>query len=102
MRNLFYLFPPMPSIVFTLPSMASVGLTEVEAEKAGLNIKVNSKAVPGWFNAKRLKVQERAYKTIIDTDKGTLVGAHLIGPGVEETINFFSLVRCTKLYQYEI
>ena len=84
-------YPPMPSVVFTLPSIASVGLTEVEAEKAGLNIKVNSKAVPEWFNAKRLNVQEYAYKTIIDTDKGTLVGAHLIGPGVEETINFFSL-----------
>ena len=84
-------YPPMPSVVFTLPPMASVGLTEVEAEKAGLNIKVNSKAVPGWFNAKRLNVQEYAYKTIIDTDKSTLVGAHLIGPGVEETINFFSL-----------
>ena len=84
-------YPPMPSVVFTLPPMASVGLTEVEAEKAGLNIKVNTKAVPEWFNAKRLNVQEYAYKTIIDTDKSTLVGAHLIGPGVEETINFFSL-----------
>ena len=90
-------YPPMPSVVFTLPSMASVGLTEVEAEKAGLNIKVNSKAVPEWFNAKRLNVQEYAYKTIIDIDKDTLVGAHLIGPGVEETINFFSLAMYKKV-----
>lgn len=84
-------YPPMPSVVFTLPAMASVGLTEEEAKKKGLNIKVNSNAVPEWFNAKRLNVQEYAYKTVIDTDKGTLLGVHLIGPGVEETINFFSL-----------
>ncbi|MBZ9730128.1 NAD(P)/FAD-dependent oxidoreductase [Salegentibacter sp. JZCK2] len=84
-------YPSMPSVVFTLPAMASVELTEEEAKKKGLNIKINSNAVPEWFNAKRLNVQEYAYKTIIDTDKGTLLGVHLIGPGVEETINFFSL-----------
>lgn len=84
-------YPPMPSVVFTLPPMASVGLTEEEAKKKGLNIKVNSNAVPEWFNAKRLNIQEYAYKTIIDNDKGILLGVHLIGPGVEETINFFSL-----------
>lgn len=84
-------YPPITSVVFTLPAMASVGLTEEEAIKKGLTIKVNSNAVPEWFNAKRLNVQEYAYKTIIDTDKGTLLGVHLIGPDVEETINFFSL-----------
>lgn len=90
-------YPPMPSVVFTLPPMASVGLTEEEAKKKGLNIKVNSNAVPEWFNAKRLNVQEYAYKTIIDNDKGTLLGVHLIGPGVEETINFFSLAMLKSI-----
>ncbi|NJW53298.1 dihydrolipoyl dehydrogenase family protein [Salinimicrobium oceani] len=84
-------YPPMPSVVFTLPAMASVGLTEEEARKYGMDIRVNNKAVPEWFNAKRLNTSEYAFKTIINTDSGTLVGAHLIGPGVEETINFFSL-----------
>ncbi|MDX1760640.1 MAG: NAD(P)/FAD-dependent oxidoreductase [Christiangramia sp.] len=84
-------YPPMPSVVFTLPPMASVGLTEEEAKKSGINIKVNNKAVPEWFNAKRLNTEVYAIKTIINNDNNTLVGAHLIGPGVEETINFFSL-----------
>ena len=84
-------YPPMPSVVFTLPTMASVGLTEEEARNKDYNIKVNFNAVPDWFNAKRLNVREYAFKTIIDTDRGTLLGVHLIGPGVEETINFFSL-----------
>lgn len=84
-------YPPMPSVVFTLPTMASVGMTEEKAKAAGIKIKVKNKKVPQWFNAKRLNVEEYAYKTIIDTDKGTLVGVHLIGPGVEEMINFFSL-----------
>lgn len=84
-------YPPMPTVVFTQPVMASVGLTEKEAKEKNLSFKVNYQSVPGWFNAKRLNADEYAYKTLIDREKGVVLGAHLIGPHAEETINLFAM-----------
>ena len=90
-------YPPMPTVVFTLPTMASVGLNEKEAEENGFNIQVNYKEAGDWFNAKRLNVQEYAFKTIIDKDEQTILGAHLIGPHSEEIINLFAMAIKTKM-----
>lgn len=90
-------YPPMPSVVFTLPSMATVGLLEDEAKEKGYDINVNFEKVDNWFNARRLNVDEYAYKTIIDKNNNTILGAHLIGPHCEETINLFAMAIKTKM-----
>jgi glutathione reductase (NADPH) len=84
-------YPPIPTVIFTLPTMASVGLTEKEAEDGGYNFKVNHKRAGNWFNAKRLNAHEYAFKTIVDLDHQTILGAHLIGPHSEEIINLFAM-----------
>jgi len=38
-----------------------------------------------------LNAKEYAYKTIIDKSSDKIVGAHLIGPYAEETINLFAM-----------
>ncbi len=90
-------YPPMPSVVFTLPTMATVGLLEDEAKEKGYDINVNFEKVDNWFNARRLNVDEYAYKTIIDKNNNTILGAHLIGPHCEETINLFGMAIKTKM-----
>lgn len=90
-------YPPMPTVVFTLPTMASVGFTESKAKEMTNNIRVKHKEVGNWFNAKRLNVEEYAFKTIIDEENQTILGAHLIGPNVEETINIFAMAIKTKM-----
>lgn len=90
-------YPPMPTVVFTLPTMASVGFTESKARELDYNIRVNYKEVGKWFNAKRLNVAEYVFKTIIDEDTQTILGAHLIGPHTEETINLFAMAIKTKM-----
>ena len=90
-------YPPMPTVVFTLPTMASVGMTETEAKNSGLEFRVNYDKVDDWFNARRLNVEEYAYKTIIDKNNGTVLGAHLIGPHCEETVNLFAMAIKTKM-----
>jgi len=90
-------YPPMPSVVFTLPTLASVGLTEAEAKSQQIEYQVNYNNAESWFNAKRLNVQEYAYKTIIDKENQTILGAHLIGPNAEETINLFAMAIKTKI-----
>jgi len=90
-------YPPMPTIVFTLPTMASVGYTESKAKELNYNIRVNYKEVGAWFNARRLNVKEYAFKTIINEETQTILGAHLIGPHTEETINLFAMAIKTKM-----
>src|SRR5680860_25707 len=90
-------YPPMPSVVFTLPTLAAVGLTEVEAKTQKIEYEVNYNGVGKWFNAERLNVKEYAFKTIIDKENRTILGAHLIGPNAEETINLFAMAIKTKM-----
>ena len=90
-------YPPMPTVVFTLPTMAAVGYTESEAKEKNYNVRVNYKEVGDWFNARRLNVAEYAFKTIVDEDTQTILGAHLIGPHAEETINLFAMAIKTKM-----
>jgi glutathione reductase (NADPH) len=47
-------------------------------------------------------LQEYAFKTIIDKETETVLGAHLIGPSAEETINLFAVFIKTEMRVTEI
>lgn len=83
--------PVIPSVVFTLPNLASVGYSEEEAISRYKNIKVNFQVATGWFNAKRINAPLYAYKIIMNKRTGEIVGAHLLGPDAGETINIFAM-----------
>ncbi|SRX52682.1 NAD(P)/FAD-dependent oxidoreductase [Aequorivita sp. CIP111184] len=90
-------FPPVPSVVFTIPQVASIGLTEDEAKEKGYDFVVEYKSVPKWFNAKRVNEEIYAYKTIVDKDRNLILGAHIIASEAGEMINLFVLAMCGKL-----
>lgn len=90
-------FPPVPSVVFTIPQLASIGLTEKEAKEKGYDFIVEYKNVPEWFNAKRTNDKVYAYKTIVDKKRHIILGAHIISPEAGEMINLFVLAMCGKL-----
>ena len=81
----------IPSVVFTIPSIASVGLTEQTAKAKNIEVSVNYEEASSWFNAKRLNEDQYAFKTITDKNSGQLLGTHLIGPEAAETINLFAI-----------
>ncbi|TVZ16491.1 dihydrolipoyl dehydrogenase family protein [Maribacter sp. MAR_2009_72] len=83
--------PVIPSVVFTLPNLATVGYSEKEARGRYKKIRVNYDVVPGWFNAKRINAPLYAYKVIMNDRTGEIVGAHLLGPNAGEIINLFAL-----------
>ncbi len=90
-------FPPQPSVVFTLPNLASVGLNEKQAREKGYDFRVESKNVPKWFNAKRINDDYYAYKTLVDKKTGLVLGAHLVSADASEMINMFVMAMCGKL-----
>src|SRR5262249_24735083 len=81
----------VPSVAFTIPPIAGVGLREAEARASGLRVRVKSANVPDWYTARRLNEPVYGYKTLVEEGTERLLGAHLVGPHAEEVINLFGL-----------
>lgn len=88
-------YPPIPSVVFTLPPLASVGLQESEAVAKGLKLETHYARTSSWYSSRRVSEEYSGYKVLVDEDSGRILGAHLLGPHAEELINLFALaMRC--------
>jgi len=80
----------VPAAVYTVPALASVGLTEAEATEQGLSFSVNSNDMTEWRSA-RTHAETVAYaKILVDDDSDNILGAHLIGHGAEEIVHLFA------------
>lgn len=80
-----------PSVVFTEPPLAKVGLTESEAEAAGLDVVVQTHDLSGWFDARRTNLKDAMAKSLVERGSGRIVGVHLVGNHAEDLINLFAL-----------
>ena len=80
----------VPSVAFTIPPIASVGLGEEEARARGIKYRIKSEDASGWYTARRVAERVYGFKVIIDEETDGIVGAHLVGPNVEEVINIFA------------
>lgn len=81
----------VPSVAFTLPPIAAVGLSEEQARRQNLTIRVKSAKASDWYTARRVREAVYGYKTIVDEASERIIGAHLVGPGADEVINLFAL-----------
>jgi glutathione reductase (NADPH) len=81
----------LPSAVFTIPNLASVGLSEDEAKKKGLNFRVNQGTTIGMPSSKRIGEKHSGYKILISKTDNTIIGAHLARHNASEVINVFGL-----------
>ena len=79
----------IPSVVFTLPPLARVGLLEAQAHAQGLTFRVKHEQVPSWYTAQRVNERCYGYKVLVEEGSGRLLGAHIIGPEADEVINLF-------------
>ena len=81
----------VPSVAFTIPPIAAVGLSEAEAHAKGLKFRMRSEKVAGWYTAVRLNESVYGFKTLVEEDTDRILGAHLVGPHAEEVINLFGV-----------
>ena len=73
----------VPSTVFTIPSLATVGLTEEQAKDQGSTV--------DWPSSKRIGEAHSGYKILIDEEEDTILGAHIARHNSSEVINIFGL-----------
>lgn len=84
-------YTAIPSVVFSLPPLAGVGLTEKQAQERGIRIKVNSGDASGWASSRRIGQKHAAYKVLLDPEGQRILGAHLLGHNAGEMINIFAM-----------
>lgn len=81
----------VPSVVFTVPPLASVGLQEQDAQAKGLKFRVNRQQTSSWYTNRRVNEEAAGFKVLVEEDSGRILGAHLLGPHADEVINLFAL-----------
>jgi glutathione reductase (NADPH) len=87
----------IPSVVFTLPPLASVGIRESDAEQQGMSVKINRGNMSAWPSSRRIGQTHSGYKVIQDKQSGLILGAHILGHNADESINTFALAIKFKL-----
>lgn len=80
----------VPSVAFTLPPIAAVGLGEAQARAAGLKFRVNRENVRDRYTARRVAETVYGFRTLVEDSSGRILGAHLVGPHADEVINIFA------------
>jgi glutathione reductase (NADPH) len=81
----------IPSCVYTVPALSTVGLTEAEAREKGLNVTVSVNDMTDWFSGKSYAESVAWAKVLVDEGEDRIVGAHMVGHQAEELIHLFSL-----------
>jgi glutathione reductase (NADPH) len=91
-----------PSVVFTVPPLAMVGLTEAAARAEGLHVRVKCEDTASWFSSQRVREPAAMFKTIVDESTGQILGAHLLGPDATDVINIFALAIRSGLRERDL
>lgn len=76
----------IPACTYTVPEVASVGMSEKSAREAGYNIRIGKFPFTASGKASAAGSKEGFVKLIFDNKYGELLGAHLVGDNVTEMI----------------
>jgi glutathione reductase (NADPH) len=81
----------VPSVLFTVPPMASVGLGEQTAREKGLAFVTHHENTAGWYSSRRMGEESSGFKVLVEESSGRVLGAHVLGPHADEVINLFAV-----------
>jgi glutathione reductase (NADPH) len=92
----------LPSVVFTIPPLAAVGLSEREANEQNLKFKVKMEKTSNWYSSRRIAETCSAYKLLVEEGTDRILGAHILGSGAPEIINLFAVAIRSGLQATEL
>jgi glutathione reductase (NADPH) len=81
----------IPTVVFTEPPLARVGLCEDEARARGIAFASHRQDTSGWYSSRRVGETHSGSHVLTEPESGRILGVHLLGPQADETINLFAL-----------
>lgn len=80
----------IPQVAFTVPPIATIGLSQSAAQESH-EVEVRERDTSTWGSVRKSCQNCAGYKIIVDKKSDLILGAHLLGPGAEDTINLFAL-----------
>jgi glutathione reductase (NADPH) len=89
--------PAIPSIVFTIPQCATIGLTEEDAREKKLDFEIIQEDASGWFNTKRINADAYRWKLILDKKTDLILGAHIASHEAGEQINMIAIAMNAQM-----
>jgi dihydrolipoamide dehydrogenase len=92
----------IPSCMYSIPQIASIGLTENKAREQYSDIKVGVSHFKGNGKAQAVGSADGFVKVIFEAKTGELLGAHMIGHEVTELVPVFSIAIASELTEEEI
>jgi glutathione reductase (NADPH) len=81
----------IPSVVFTVPPLAAVGLSERGAREQNLKFGVKQERTSTWYSSRRVAETCSGYKVLVEKDTDRILGAHILGSEAGEVINLVAL-----------
>ena len=76
----------IPSVIYTMPELASVGATEEELDKAGIAYKVGKFPYTANGRARATRHTDGSVKVLADAETDRVLGVHIIGASAGELI----------------
>jgi len=76
----------VPSCVYTVPEVASVGLTEKQAREQGYDVRVGKYTFRGLGKAMAINEREGLVKVVSEARYGEILGVHIVGPHATDLI----------------
>lgn len=76
----------VPSVIYTNPELASVGMTEAEAREAGYEVRIGTFPMAASGRAMTLGATEGLVKVVGDQATDLLLGFHMVGPGAGDMV----------------
>lgn len=84
-------YDAVPRVTFTDPEVGAVGMTEVAARDAGIEVATVTKSLSATFRGWLHATSSGVIKLVIDRSRGTLVGATTVGPSGGEVLSMLTL-----------
>jgi dihydrolipoyl dehydrogenase len=79
-------YDTIPSVIYTWPEMASVGITEEQAKERGLQYKIGKAPFAANGRAKAMDEKEGFVKIIAEAKTDRVLGVHIFGPRASDLI----------------
>lgn len=87
----------LANIAYTIPALGMTGLTQEQARQRDLHFSVRSGDSTQWYSSRRVRARRSAYRILVEEGSRAILGAHVLGPHVEELVNVFSLAIRLKV-----
>jgi glutathione reductase (NADPH) len=81
----------IPSVVFTIPPLVAVGLSERAAQEQNLKFRVKMERTSNLPWSRRIAETYSGYKVLVEEGTDRILGAHILGSGAAEVINLFAV-----------